>query len=289
MKFKVHKSLPNFLLQHCKLCSSQNINEGNSSKNLQKKEDTKIVPETLDQKHVSKEDMKWRTSWHQKEGEYYSFLKVFYKEDNNRSVLQRLQAPIDLSPTSIKKWWARKNEERDTILQTYIPQRNQVLGNELAAAHFIVHRGGSVKFFNEDKWIKADENNEYSLPRFYEEGKVLEAIDCTDMNLIYEGLQNLRDLKRVEWLSLNGCEKIDDWCMDRISSIFNHSLVYLDLRHCPNITYRGIGALYKMRNLKILYLDDFLRSTSYEMTCLLLQDANPELDIRSDPIVFEIK
>lgn len=289
IKLRFSRSLPNFFLQHCKLCSSKNVNEGNVSDSFQKKEDKDIVPKKYDPKQVSKEDMQWRTNWHQKDSQFNRFLRTFYKEENNRSILHRLQKPIDLSPSNVKKWWIQKTEEKEKIMQSYIPQRHQILGNELAAAHFIVHRGGSIKFFNEDKWIKANKYNEYNLPRFYEEEKVLEAIDCTDMKLVYEGFENLRDLKRVEWLSLNGCEKIDDWCMDRICGIFNHSLIYLDLRNCPKITYRGLGALYKMRKLKTLYLDDFFRSTTYEMTCLLLQEANPQLNIKSDPVVFEIK
>ncbi|KAG5891697.1 hypothetical protein JTB14_021167 [Gonioctena quinquepunctata] len=274
------------VLQQCS-CKLSKQTDPNLPEKIEKSSSDLKLKEKIS-KAVTKEDMQWRTPWHQKEGEYYSFLRTFYKEDNNRSLLQKLQAPIDLSPSTIKKWWAKKKEQRDIIFQSYIPERNQVLGNELATAHFIVHRGGSVKFFNEDKWIKANEHNEYSLPRFYEEGMVLQAIDCTDMNLYYEGLVNLKDLKGVEWLSLNGCEKMDDWCIDRISNIFSHSLLYLDLRNCPNITYRGLGALYKMRNLKILYLDDFYKSTTYELTCLMLQEVKPDLDIKSDPVNFDI-
>ncbi|XP_023019946.1 distal membrane arm assembly component 2 [Leptinotarsa decemlineata] len=237
---------------------------------------------------VTSDQMQWRTSWHQEQGEHYSFLRTFYKESNNRSLLQKIQSPIDFSPSGIKKWWGKKVDEYEIISQSYIPERHQILGNELAAAHFIVYRGGAVKFFNEDKWIKANEYKEYSLPRHYQTDKYLQAIDCSNMNLRYEGLVNIRGLKKVEWLSLNGCDNMDDWCLDTISNIFSHSLLYLDLRNCPKITYRGIGALYKMQNLKILYLDDFLKSTVYELTCLMLQEVNPDLDIKSDPVTFEI-
>lgn len=152
----------------------------------------------------------------------------------------------------------------------------------MAAAHFLVHRGGAIKFHNEDKWIKFEKYKYNSLPIHYDSTKVLQAIDCSEMNIYYEGLVNLRGLKNVEWLSFNGCEHIDDWCLDRISNIFSHSLIYLDLRDCPNITERGIGALYKMKKLKLLYLDDLLKDTRFEMTCLLLQEVNPSLDIRSE-------
>ncbi|CAH1179384.1 unnamed protein product [Phaedon cochleariae] len=272
------------VLKQC-ICKLSSDRDTNSPRKIIPQDD-EVMPRVYDKKEIDK--LKWRTPWHQKEGEHYSFLRTFYKEDSKRRLLQRLQTPIDLSPSGIKKWWANKTELKEIILQSYIPERNQTLGNELAAAHFIVHRGGAIKFFDEDVWIKANEMNEYTLPRFFDEDKFLQAIDCADMKLHYEGLVNLRGLKNVEWLSLNGCEHMDDWCLDMISNIFSHSLLYLDLRNCSNISDKGIGALYKMEKLKILYLDDFLRSTTYELTCLLLQEIRPDLDIRSDPVTFDL-
>lgn len=233
-----------------------------------------------DPKEVKKEDLKWRTPWHQKQGHYYNTLRSFYSEENQVNLLQMLQTPIDLSPSAIKKWWTRKKEYREMMLQSYLPDRNRTLGNELAAAHFIVHRGGAVKFYHEDKWVKANKYQEYTLPKYYQEDKVLQAIDCTDMNLFYEGLANLRDLKHVEWLRFSGVERLDDWFLDRISNMFSHSLIYLDLRHCPNYTERGLGALHRMEKLKILCIDDMLMTESFEMTCLMLQEVNPHLDIK---------
>lgn len=144
-----------------------------------------------------------------------------------------------------------------------------------------------MKFQGQNKWIKAVNGN-YKLPDTYEKEWIVEAIDCTDMNLYYEGLNTLRELKYLQWLSLNGCNNIDDFCIDVISNVFSNSLLYLDLRNCFHISERGIGALYKMSSLKILYLDDFLKDTKYELTCLLLQDLNSELVIKSDTVNFEI-
>lgn len=157
-----------------------------------------------------------------------------------------------------------------------------MLGNELAAAHFIVYRNGAVKFFGDDKWIRADSFGNYSLPVHYDGSKVVEALDCSKMELYYEGFSNLRDLRRLQWLSLQECETIDDWCLDKISHLYRDTLVYLDLRDCPNYTFRGLGALYKMNQLKILLVDDIQVNRSFEMTCLMLQDLNPSLDIRTE-------
>nr|CAI5847309.1 unnamed protein product [Callosobruchus analis] len=252
-------------------------------------QETQVTEEKYNPNKVSKDEFVWRTPWHQKEGQYYSFLRVFYSERSKRSTLQKLQAPIDLSPSGIKKWWAKKKETSEILMQSYIPERNQILGNELAAAHFIVARGGAVKFHSDDKWVKADEKGKYDLPKVYEEDWYIQAIDCRDMSIYYEGLVNFYDLKNVEWLSFNGCEHIDDWCLDRITNIFSHSLVYLDIRNCPNISARGVGCLYKLRKLKILYVDDLMKSTVYEYTCLLLEELMPELEIRSNPVTFDVK
>lgn len=248
---------------------------------------SRMAPTTnYDPNKISKEDLKWRTEWIEKEGRYYSFLRTFYKEDTG--IVKRLGGQIDFSPEGIKKWLTNRNEEANIIFHSYLPDRNQKLGNDLAAAHFIVSRGGAVKFLHEDKWIKADQNKKYSLPRFFRDDKFLEAIDCQDMNIVYESLSNFRDLPEVRWLSLRGCKHIDDWCLDSISNIFCDNVVYLDLRDCPLITYRGLGALAKMNKLKMLYLDDFFRATTFELTCLLLQELSPTLEIMSDPVTFEV-
>lgn len=268
-------------------CASKSKNESNKLQKLDIEEDLAGAPK-YDPKNVTKEDMRWRTPWHQKEGNYYTMLRMYYAEKSRSRVLKTLHTPINLSPSAIKNWWARTKEGFEIGQQAYLPQRNQALGDELAAAHFVVSRGGAVKFFNEDVWIKADEDNNYDLPRFFETDKVLQAMDCSDMTLYYEGLANFADLQNVQWLSINGCEHMDDWCLDKISNIFSHSLIYLDIRNCSNISYRGLSAVQKLENLKILYVDDLLRSTSYEYTCLLLEELMPNLQIRSDPIKFDI-
>lgn len=229
---------------------------------------------------ATKEDMKWRTPWHEKEGEYYTMLRGFYDDKPASPFLRFVQQPFDMSPSAFKGWWAKKKEREAIALQQYLPERHAMLGSELAAAHFLVHRGAAVKFFGDDKWIKANALNDYELPKKYQDDLYLQAIDCTDVELYYEGMVNLKNLKSLEWLSLNGCEKLDDWALDRIGNIFSHSLLYLDLRNIPDITHRGIEALCKLEHLKILYIDDIFASKEFEMTCLLLQEHNPSLDIR---------
>nr|XP_022921079.1 distal membrane-arm assembly complex protein 2 [Onthophagus taurus] len=264
----------------CGYCTSNEKHTSKMPSDLVKQTDITSKSE-LDKMKEDVKSLKWRSTWHEKEGQYYSTLRTFYTEHNNSAVMKFIQSPIKLWPSDIKKWWAGKQEEKSIIMQQYIPARNQMLGNELAAAHFVVHRGGSVKFFGQDFWIKRNDMKQYNLPKKYDPDWFLQAIDCNDMELYYEGLVNMRDLQNVEWFSISGCENMDDWCLDRIANIFSKSLLYLDIRDCPNITFRGLGALVKMEKLKILYVNNIIISDEWEMTCLLLQEVNPKLDIRT--------
>ncbi|XP_030749634.1 distal membrane-arm assembly complex protein 2 [Sitophilus oryzae] len=278
-KLRLRREL--FTIQRCKRkFSDKQDGPVNSKSAIESETSTKS-----ESNQSAKDDVVWRTPQHNKQKSGLPVLGTFYKKEASLNLLKLAQTPVRLS--TLKKWWMNSNEHKEVYLQHYIPERHQILGPELAAAHFIVYRGGSVKFHGQEEWIKAD-NGKYELPSMYQE-MYLERMDCTDMNLHYEGLENLRGLKDLQWLSLNGNKYIDDFCMDVIANIFSHSLIYLDLRNCFNISERGIGALFKMKKLKVLYLDDLLKDTRYELTCMLLQDLNPVLNIKSDVISFEIK
>lgn len=240
----------------------------------------KNVQTTHSPQEVTKDSLQWRTTWLEKEG-WYPKLKIFSSEKSNADIIKFLQTPIDLWPSSIMKWRRKKQEEIEKQLQQYLPERNAVLGDDLAAAHFVVFRGGAVKFLGEKNWIRKDKNGNYDLPGHYSPDKVVEAIDCSDMNLYYEGLDNLRNLNKIQWLSLRGCKNMDDWCMDRIAGSLT-SLEYLDIRNCDNITERGIGALYKITKLETLLLDDRTKTKSLELTCLMLQELLPKLQIKNE-------
>lgn len=63
------------------------------------------------------------------------------------------------------------------------------MGADLAAAHFLVHRGAKVKFVGKDKWFERPKGlwGSVDLPRHKEPGYYLEAIDASDMELLFEG------------------------------------------------------------------------------------------------------
>lgn len=217
-----------------------------------------------------------RVPWHKKEGEWKSKLTTFQPEEGKGlgpDLISFFRGPL-----SFKLWLANMKEAHDDYHQRYIEERHDILGSDLATAHFIVHRGGSVKFVNHPEWIKKDEKGEYGLPNKYVPNLYLEAIDASNTELRYVGLQNFVNLKLLKWLSLSNCPYIDDWCLDKISGELR-TLEYLDISDCKQVTYRGLSAFYRFENLKHLKVNNIASTREFEFMCLLLEDIFPNLVI----------
>lgn len=134
------------------------------------------------------------------------------------------------------------------------------------------------RFAGVKNWTKRDDNDEYQLPTKFDKKFLVEAIKCDNMELYYEGLENLRRLKNLKFLSFHNVTTFDDWCLDRVSGSEFNSLEILDLSK-TNITERGLGALYRIPSLKLLILDDPKKDKSYELTCAMLEEIIPSLKI----------
>ncbi|KAL0104748.1 hypothetical protein PUN28_016402 [Cardiocondyla obscurior] len=182
----------------------------------------------------------------------------------------------DFSLYNISKWYKHQKVEYARIDQRFVPERHEILGADLATAHFIVHRGGRVKFKNSTHWIEKDQKNSYHLPENYDPKYVIEAVDANGCNLYYEGLSNLCGLTKIKWLSLKDCKNIDDWGLDKISAEYPE-LEYLDISGCEKITERGLECLYRMCNLKKLVVTNYHKSVAFELSCFMLEDCMPEL------------
>lgn len=190
-----------------------------------------------------------------------------------------MQRGIDLRPSSIQKWWGNLQNEAAAKDQTFKPERVAALGFDLAAAHFIVHRGGRVRFKGAKEWVGQDEDGEYELSRHYLPDVHVEEVDASKVNLMYEGLESMKNLKYLKSLNVSGCIHIDDWCIDRICSQYAGVLEHLDISGCTKVTQRGIGALARLRQLRTLNLTGLEGVKDVNLLCLLLRDELPHLKI----------
>ncbi|XP_055372955.1 distal membrane-arm assembly complex protein 2 [Condylostylus longicornis] len=227
---------------------------------------------------VSKRELNWRPKPSENPGAWNSKFKLFGNEDQTSDFITLMQQPIDLSPKSIKNWWDKRNENIERHMQSFIPERHQILGSDLATAHFVVFRGGAVKFLNNPQWVRKDDEGNFNLPNKYIPAFKLEAIKCDNMVLYYEGLENIRRLQNLKFLSFINVKTFDDWCLDRVSGSENPILEVLDLTG-TNITYRGLSCIYRLTNLKVLVIDDPKSSKEMELTCALLEVDNHKLKV----------
>lgn len=185
----------------------------------------------------------------------------------------------DFSIGNIVNWYAAYNIEAAKYSQQFKPERHDILGADLASAHFVLSRGGRVRFKGDDHWtgpIERGKKDTYKLPNKYEPQYILEAVDVNGYDLYYEGLCNLVGLSRLKWLSLKGCKNIDDWGLDKISAEYPQ-LEHLDISDCAKITERGLEGLYKMFTLKRLVVTNHHKSAALELTCMMLEDCVPGL------------
>uniref|UniRef100_A0AC35FR24 Distal membrane arm assembly complex 2-like protein n=1 Tax=Panagrolaimus sp. PS1159 TaxID=55785 RepID=A0AC35FR24_9BILA len=153
------------------------------------------------------------------------------------------------------------------------------LGADLAAAHFLVHRGAKVKFIGDDTWFKQDKKKRYKLPGVRVPGMYIEAIDASGTELLFEGFDNLYDLKHVRMLRLAGCKYIDDWTLGRIGSIFGDSLQMLDLSGCHRISAKGLRGLHSLKKLTYLRLEGLDHVENLAKSVLLLEETIPGLTV----------
>ncbi|XP_059607660.1 distal membrane-arm assembly complex protein 2 [Phlebotomus argentipes] len=247
--------------------------------------------ETKGQKILHEEKMKMEMDakrldeWRERpqEKEWKSKLSVFRVENEDPGFMTFMQKPWSVS--GVMSWYQKKKELVHKLSQDFNPERHTKLGSDLAAAHFIVFRGGRVKFLGHKEWIVKDEEDEfgdnYNLPRFYDEKYKLEAIDCSRMVLYYQGLSNLRRLYYLKSLSFRDVELFDDWCLDRVSGSECENLEELDLVG-TKVTAKSLPALYRMPQLKRLSLnlpEEEMAAAEMKLTGAMLQEICPELTV----------
>lgn len=183
----------------------------------------------------------------------------------------------DWSMKTIYSWYKRKRVEFHKYNQRYIPDRVKSLGSDIAAAHFIVYRGGAVRFQGQDEMISwTDKKKEYysNLPEIYDPNYYVEAIDASNIMIYYQGLENFKNLYKLKWLSLSNNPVLDNWSLDYIGhSMFN--LEYLNISHCPQVTAAGVAGLHKLTQLKELVISN--NNIEFQMACFALEDTIPEL------------
>ncbi|XP_046916288.2 distal membrane arm assembly component 2 [Dermatophagoides farinae] len=191
----------------------------------------------------------------------------------------KMQKKYDLSMSEFKHGLRNKIDRIETKQQTYSARRHGILGPDLATAHFILSRGGRVRFRHEPhRWVTSLKE----IPPTFDKKYRLISVDGSELALIFEGLDNLILLNELEELNLAN-NRLDDWCCDKLARLFRNSktLSYLNINDNKWISHRGIEALYKIPSLKTLVI----RRTKaaefpfIDLVILMFNDINPNCNI----------
>lgn len=173
-------------------------------------------------------------------------------------------------------WYERKQIEYLRWSQRYIPERQEVLGNDLGLAHFIVHRNGRVRRKGSTEFIGADDILE--LPNKYIPTWFLEEVDASGTELCYEGIENFTDTSRLKIAAFRNCKNFDDWCLERLLCLCPN-LQVLDVSDNEKITERGLEGVYRAWNLEKLIVTDWGHGAAFELTCIMLEEVLPKITI----------
>uniref|UniRef100_A0A1I8E8V6 ATP synthase subunit s, mitochondrial n=1 Tax=Wuchereria bancrofti TaxID=6293 RepID=A0A1I8E8V6_WUCBA len=163
---------------------------------------------------------------------------------------------VDHSLDNLRRFKRYEHFQHLQYDQRFIPERLLFLGPDLAAAHFLVHRGAAVKFVADNAWIKKDHKGNYALPGQKIPGLYIEAIDASDTELMFEGLENLASLRHLRLLRLAGCCYADDWMMSRIVTVLESQpkdiakTALLLEESIPNLRIFGISYENAMQSLQ---------------------------------------
>lgn len=113
------------------------------------RDDNTETPTPFDLKVAeAKKRLQWRKPYGEVEGVWSSRFKAFSSNRNeyDNETIAFVQQSFDFSAKERNAKRERKRISDERFMQQFVPERHQMLGNDLAAAHFLVYRGGSVKF-----------------------------------------------------------------------------------------------------------------------------------------------
>lgn len=112
---------------------------------LEREEAAKPLTTRQRKMEEDKKRLLWVQSPFDDKKEYRTKFAAFAPEKADSTYLQFVSQPWDFRPSTIKRVFNNWVRKREAFLQSYIPKRMEMLGPDLATAHFICYRTGKVR------------------------------------------------------------------------------------------------------------------------------------------------
>jgi len=192
----------------------------------------------------------------------------------------KLQKKYDYSLDGIRRMLERRSVMRHRNDQAFNSMRHGILGPDLAAAHFICHRLGRVKFCGHAEWFTFADMDK--LPCRYEENWLVEKIDATAVKTMWEGLDNMVNLFHLEELNLSSTPYIDVWATNKLCRMYRFStkLAKVNVSNCVNFCENSLTNMHRIPSLKEIMITG-TRAADYKfLNLIVLQLQQIRTDIK---------
>ncbi|WAR19632.1 hypothetical protein MAR_001470 [Mya arenaria] len=129
----------------------------------------------------------------------------------NEDMKFNLYKDYDFSYEGIKGMLLNKTRKAYEKEQGYLEARVNMLGPDIAAAEMILLWKGKVKFVDDEIWYEAYESGQLPLPKQYDPGYRLEAVDLSNTNWTLLAMEHFRYLDHLVYVNLSGAQFVTDW------------------------------------------------------------------------------
>ncbi|KAK1150727.1 distal membrane-arm assembly complex protein 2 [Acipenser oxyrinchus oxyrinchus] len=163
-------------------------------------------------------------------------------------------------------------------LNAYYGYTQQLYGDGVAAAYYILSLRGGVRFAGQSDWIRPNSHGRFSWDFMEFRDVPIEEVDASGTEINYKGLDNLAPLSSLRSLSLSRCPHVDDWFLARLH-VFSQSLEELSVSGCPLVTERGLAALHHLQGLRRLSVSSLPRLSNPGLVRILLEEALPGCEV----------
>ncbi|XP_033914069.3 distal membrane-arm assembly complex protein 2 isoform X1 [Acipenser ruthenus] len=172
---------------------------------------------------------------------------------------------------ALKLWNLRRKN-------AYYGYTQQLYGDGVAAAYYILSLRGGVRFSGQSDWIRPNSRGRFSWDFMEFRDVPIEEVDASGTEINYRGLDNLAPLSSLRSLSLSHCPHVDDWFLARLH-VFSQSLEELSVSGCPLVTERGLATLHHLQGLRRLSVSSLPRLSNPGLVRILLEEALPGCEI----------